>query len=59
MNNMPRGRPRKNLDLNLASIREMRTREEKLRAIFTDELKPIPEENEGYKSLFVEKLSTT
>jgi hypothetical protein len=41
---MPRGRPRKNLDLNLASIREMRTREEKLRAIFTDELKPIPEE---------------
>ena len=41
---MPRGRPRKNLDLNLASIREMRTREEKLRAIFTDELKQIPEE---------------
>ena len=44
IDNMPRGRPRKNLDLNLASIREMRTREEKLRAIFTDELKPIPEE---------------
>ena len=41
---MPRGRPRKNLDLNLASIREMRTREEKLRAIFTDELKQILEE---------------
>jgi len=38
---MPRGRPRKNLDLNLKSIREMRTREDKLRAIFTGELKPI------------------
>jgi len=37
-----RGRPRKELQLNMQAIREMRKREEKLRAIFGTEIKPLP-----------------
>ena len=37
-----RGRPRKQLQLNMQAIREMRKREEKLRAIFGTEINPIP-----------------
>ena len=49
-NDMPkRGRPKKNLDLNLRSIREMRMREEKLRAIFTDDLEPVPVDKTNLK----------
>ena len=36
-----RGRPRKELELNMQAIREMRKREDKLRAIFGAEKKPI------------------
>lgn len=42
---MARGRPRKNFDLDARAIREMRTREEKLRAIFTADWKPIPKDD--------------
>ena len=42
---MPRGRPRKNNDLDARAIREMRTREDKLRAIFTADWKPIPKDD--------------
>ena len=37
-----RGRPRKEVQLNMQAIREMRKREEKLRAIFGTEMRPLP-----------------